>query len=76
MPAANRAIELRPRAKENVSDPNGTTYKVYTYGRLRGAIMPIPEDEEGNRWTALDLTGTTTNFRYRNQARDHLVNQP
>ena len=36
----------------------------------------MPEDAEGNRWTALDLGGNTTNWRYRNQARDHLVGLP
>lgn len=73
MPAKHPEVELRSRAKENVTDPHGTTYKVYRQGRLRGAVLPIPEDADGNRWVALDLTGNSTPFRKRNQARDHLA---
>ncbi len=64
--------ELRPRRRENVTDPNATTYKAYQRGRLRGAVMPIPENEQGHRWMALDLAGNETTWRYRNDARDHL----
>lgn len=65
-------IELRARKRENVTDRFGTTYKVYVRGRLRGAIVPIEEGEDGARWEALDLEGGKTRWRYRDEARDHL----
>lgn len=71
-----REIELRPRQKVNVSDPYATTYKVYFRGRLRGAIIPIPEDPDGCRWEAVDLSGTLTRWRNRDRARDHLCSAP
>ena len=72
LPPISPERELRPRRNENVTDPNATVYKAYQRGRLRGAVMPIPENEQGHRWMALDLAGNETTWRYRNEARDHL----
>lgn len=63
--------ELRARVHDP-QDPFGTSFKVYLRGRLRGAILPIPETDEGKRWEALALDGSVTRWRYRSQARDEL----
>ena len=63
--------ELRARIHDP-KDPNSTSYRVYVRGRLRGAILPIEEDEDGARWEAVGRDGAVTRWRYRNQARDHL----
>ena len=47
------------------------SYKVYQRGRVKGAILPI-EGEDGARWEAISLSGESTRWKYRNQARDHL----
>ncbi|MBI2766382.1 MAG: hypothetical protein HYX53_10800 [Chloroflexi bacterium] len=64
--------ELRARDPENMSDPHAASYKVYQFGRLRGAILPVTDDPLGVRWIALDLAGNITRWRYRDQARDAL----
>jgi hypothetical protein len=68
--------ELRPRDPEAGANPNLATYKAYSFGRLRGAVIPIEEDEDGNRWQALALDGEMTFWRYRDQARDYLCGIP
>ena len=68
--------ELRARDPEGLTNPNIATYKAYSNGRLRGAEIPIEEDENGNRWQALALDGVMTLWRYRDQARDHLCGIP
>lgn len=75
MSSAGPERELRARERANVTDRHATTYKVYLRGRLRGAIVPIPEDENGARWEAIDLTGPVTRWRYRDLARDHLCRE-
>lgn len=67
--------ELRARA-HNPEDPNSTSYRVYLRGRLRGAILPIEEDADGARWEAIARDGAVTRWRYRNQARDFLCDEP
>jgi hypothetical protein len=76
MPKALPARELRERAPDSGQDRYAATYKVYTYGRLRGAIIPVPDAPENERWKALDLDGGTTFWKYRNQARDYLCTLP
>ena len=76
MPKALPARELRERVPDSGQDKYAVTYKVYTYGRLRGAIVPVPDGGEDARWKALDLDGGTTMFKYRNQARDYLCSLP
>lgn len=76
MPKALPARELRERVPDSGQDKYASTYKVYTYGRLRGAIVPIADGAEDARWKALDLDGGTTLWKYRNQARDYLCSLP
>jgi len=70
--------ELRLRNPEKNQDPNEATYKVYSHGRLKGAILPIiPADEDSEeRWEAISLDGSVTRWKYRNHARDFLCGFP
>ena len=74
MPNPPPKCELRARRHDPV-DPYATSFKVYTDGRLKGAILPI-EDEDGMRWESIELDGTAKRWRYRNQARDYLCGLP
>ena len=67
--------ELRARRHDPV-DPWSTSYKVYAAGRLKGAIIPIEEDEDGFRWESIALDGSVTRHKYRNAARDYLCELP
>ncbi len=67
--------ELRARRHDPV-DPWSTSYKVYAAGRLKGAIIPIEEDEDGARWEGIALDGSVTRWKYRDQARDYLCELP
>ena len=69
-----RRAERRARLHDPV-DPYSTIFKVYTSGRLKGAILPIDE-EDGMRWESVELDGTVTRWRYGNQARDYLGGFP
>lgn len=70
--------ELRLRKPEQNQDPNEATYKVYSFGRLKGAIVPIIPPDEGSedRWEAIALDGSVTRWKYRNHARDFLCGFP
>ena len=74
MPHTPPKCDLRARRHDPV-DPYSTSFKVYTSGRLKGAILPIDE-EDGMRWESVELDGTVTRWRYRNQARDYLCGLP
>lgn len=67
--------ELRARRHDPV-DPWTTSYKVYAAGRLKGAIIPIDEDEDGMRWESIALDGSVARHKYRNAARDYLCELP
>lgn len=67
--------ELRLRNPDD-KDPNTATYKVYSFGRLKGAIIPLIEPEGEERWEAIGLDGATTRWKYRNHARDFLCGFP
>ena len=77
MPGRGPERELRARDPEHLKDPNQAIYKAYSYGRLRGAVVPVKQDrEDGARWKALDLDGNETFWKNRNHARDHLCSLP
>jgi hypothetical protein len=63
--------ELRARTHDP-SDRFSTSFKVYSSGRLKGAILPIEEDDDGSRWEAVALDGSIKRFKMRNAARDYL----
>jgi hypothetical protein len=67
--------ELRLRNPDD-KDPNKATYKVYSFGRLKGAIVPILEEDSEERWEAIALDGSATRWKYRNHARDFLCGFP
>ncbi|MEO8539494.1 MAG: hypothetical protein ABI577_07110 [bacterium] len=67
--------ELRAR-RHDPDDPFTTSYKVYASGRLKGAIIPVEEDDEGARWESIALDGSVKRFKYRNAARDYLCELP
>ncbi|HNO65531.1 MAG TPA: hypothetical protein PKK39_04230 [Tepidiformaceae bacterium] len=69
------ARELRARRHDPV-DTWSTSYKVYAAGRLKGAIIPIEEDEDGARWESIALDGSVARWKYRNHARDYLCELP
>ena len=45
--------ELRLRNPDD-KDPNTATYKVYSFGRLKGAIIPLIAPEGEERWEAIE----------------------
>jgi hypothetical protein len=75
MPKQPPACELRERTPGS-GDPYDVSFKVYAFGRLKGAIIPIKDADGEARWEALDLRGESTIWRYRSQARDHLCAAP
>lgn len=75
MPFPPPERELRAR-RHDPTDPFATSYKVYASGRLKGAIVPIEEDEDGARWESIALDGDVQRWKYRNQARDYLCELP
>ena len=76
MPKSRPARELRERTPDSGNDKFAVSYKVYTFGRLRGAILPVKEPLDDARWEALDLQGNVTTWKYRNQARDYICGLP
>lgn len=76
MPQKRPARELVERNPDSGQDPYSVSYKVYAFGRLKGAVLPVPDGAEDARWKALDLDGNITFFRHRNAARDFLCEKP